>query len=157
MDEMQQLREHVVKNLRGGMAYDTFEEIVGEFKPGERGIVPAGAGHSAWQILEHMRISQRDILDFSRNENGDYEEKNWPEDYWSKEPSPPDPDAWDRSVAQFQDDLKAFEALVQDPGRDLFARFPWGDGQSLLREALMTADHAGYHLGQLVIVRRLLG
>ncbi|HEX5323542.1 MAG TPA: DinB family protein [Capsulimonadaceae bacterium] len=154
---MQSLRDHVVANLRGGQAYDTFESITCEFKPQERGVVPAGAGHSAWQILEHIRISQRDILDFSRNENGDYKEKKWPDEYWPKEAAPADPAAWDRSIKAYQTNLADFEALVTDPKRDLFAPFPWGDGQTLLREALMADDHAGYHLGQLVMVKRLLG
>lgn len=157
MDQIQSLRDHVAANLRGGQAYETFEAVTGEFRPDQRGMVPPGAGHSAWQIVEHMRISQRDILDFCRNENGTYQEKKWPEDYWPKETAPAEPEAWGRSVQQFQDDRKALEALVQDPSRDLFAPFPWGDGQTLLREALMAADHAGYHLGQLVIIRRLLG
>lgn len=154
MDEMQELRDHVVKNLRGGQAYETFEEITGEFAPDQRGVVPAGAGHSAWQILEHMRITQRDILDFSDNENGTYKELKWPEEYWPKEASPADDRAWDRSVRQYLDDQAALARLVME--RDLFKPFPWGEGQTLLREALMVADHAGYHLGQLVIVRRLL-
>ena len=157
MDQLQALRDHVAANLRGGQAYETFDEIVGEFRPDQRGIVPPGAGHSAWQILEHMRISQRDILDFSRNEKGEYKEKKWPEEYWPKEAAPPDPSAWDRSVQEFHADQKALEDMVNDPNRDLFAPFPWGDGQTLLREALMTADHNGYHLGQLVMVKRLLG
>jgi hypothetical protein len=157
MDQLKSLREHLAANLHGGHAYDTFESITGEFTPEERGVVPDSAGHSAWQILQHMRISQKDILDFSRNQDGSYVEKNWPEDYWPKDAAPPDDSAWDRSVREFQADLEFFESMVKDPNCDLFAPFPWGDGQTLLREALMLADHNGYHLGQMVILKRLLG
>ena len=157
MDQMQALREQVVKNLRGGQAYDAFEEVTGEFAPDQRGVVPVGAGHSAWQILEHMRITQRDILDFSDNENGTYRELKWPEDYWPKEAKPSDAGAWERSIAAYQADERRLEELVMNPRSDLFLPFPWGEGQTLLREALMVADHAGYHLGQMVILQRLLG
>jgi hypothetical protein len=156
MDTLQPLRNRLIANLCGGQAYDTFEEIVGEFSPGLRGAIPAGAEHSAWQILEHLRISQRDILDFCRNQDGSYQEKNWPEDYWPRDTAPSQPKKWDVSIEAFLADRAALEALVKDDNRDLFAPFPWGDGQTLLREALLAADHAGYHLGQLVILRRLL-
>lgn len=156
MDTMTSLRDHVVRLLRGGQAYDTFDAIVGEFSPDLRGVVPPGAERSAWEILEHLRLSLRDILDFSRNEDGSYVEQPWPEGYWPSTSAPPDAGAWDATVAAFLDDRAALEALVQDSAQDLFRPFPWGDGQTLLREALLAADHASYHLGQLVIVRRLL-
>ena len=156
MTSLPSLRDHVLALLRGGQAYETFEAIVGGFPPSLRGVVAPHAEHSAWQILEHMRIAQRDILDFSRNENGMYVELKWPEDYWPATAAPPADNGWDAAIEAFLADRAALEALVLDPRKDLFAPFPWGDGQTLLREALLAADHASYHLGQIVIVRRLL-
>lgn len=153
MDEIQSLREHIVKILRGGQAFDSFEEIVRDFPTDQRGIVPAGAEHSAWQVLEHMRIAQRDILDFIRNEDGSYKEMNWPDDYWPKAAALPDTGAWDRSVAAILADRQAIESIVSDANSDLFTPFPWGTGQTLLHEALLVAEHAAYHIGQIVIIR----
>lgn len=155
MDTMSSLRDHVVRLLHGGQAYEPFESIVGEFLASQRGVVPPGAEHSAWEIVEHMRITQRDILDFSRSEKGGYVEMQWPQDYWPGSVVPPD-HAWEASVASFLTDRSALEGLVQDDAGDLFRPLPAGDGQTLLREALLAADHASYHLGQLVILRRLL-
>jgi hypothetical protein len=156
MEELQSLREHMVQMLRGGQAFDTFESIVGGVPADHRGTVPPGAEHSAWQILEHIRIAQRDILDFIRNEDGSYRKMNWPEDYWPKSAAPPDGGAWDRSVAAILADRQTIGALVLDEKSDLFTPFPWGKGQTLLREALLAAEHAAYHLGQVVVVQRLL-
>src|SRR5690349_12047058 len=105
--------------LRGGQAYDTFEEIVGDFPADKRAVVPPGGEHSAWQILEHMRIAQRDILDFIRNEDGSYREKKWPDEYWPASAAPP-ADAWSKTVAAYQADRQAIEALVLDAQSDLF-------------------------------------
>jgi hypothetical protein len=157
MDHLQSLRDHLVRNLRGGDAYETFTEILAGFEPDQRGVVPPHAERSAWQILEHLRLAQRDILDFSRNENGTYVKKKWPDDYWSVSPEPPDTGAWDHAMNAFLEDRATLEALVLDPDRNLFAAFPWGKGQTLLREALLAADHASYHLGQLVMLHRALG
>jgi hypothetical protein len=117
--------------------------------------VPKGAEHSPWQLLEHLRLAQWDILDFSRNAK--YQALKWPDDYWPKEKAPADEKAWDKSVRAFKKDLKEMCALVEDPKTDLFAKIPHGDGQTILREALLTADHNAYHVGQLVLVRRMLG
>jgi hypothetical protein len=106
-------------------------------------------------LLEHLRIAQEDILDFSRNAK--YESLPWPEGYWPKTEAPPSVKAWDESVARFRKDLKDMEAFVADPKTDLFAKLPWGDGQTVLREALLVADHNAYHVAQLVDVRRALG
>lgn len=155
MDNLQSLREHVAAVLRGGQAYDTFEAIIADFPPDQRGVVPAGAEHSAWQILEHMRIAQHDILDFIRNEDGSYKELRWPDEYWPSSASPPEVAAWTRSVEAYLVDRHAIQALVLDEKSDLFAVFTWGSGQTLLREALLSAEHAAYHLGQIVILTRL--
>ena len=117
--------------------------------------VQAALPYSVWRLLEHMRIAQRDILEFSRNPK--HVSPEWPDGYWPQGDAPPDDAAWDRSIKAFRADLKAVEELVTDPSTDLFARIPHGDGQTILREALLVADHNAYHLGQIVAVRRLLG
>jgi hypothetical protein len=111
--------------------------------------------YTAWQLLEHLRLAQWDILDFSRNPN--YRERKFPDEYWPKTQAPPDEEAWRKSVAAFRHDLKEMQKLVENPKTALFAKIPWGDGQTILREALLVADHNAYHLGQLVMLRRLLG
>ena len=149
------LREHVLELLTGGHAHATFEQTVKNLPVELRGKVPNGAEHSPWQLLEHLRIAQRDILEFSRNAN--HMSPKWPEGYWPKEKAPQDEKDWDKSVRAFKKDLKELCALVEDEKTDLFAKIPHGDGQTVLREALLTADHNAYHIGQLVLVRRLLG
>lgn len=149
------LREHLVKLLSEGQAHATFEQAVKGLPVELRGKVPKGAEHSPWHLLEHLRLAQWDILDFSRNPK--YQALKWPDDYWPKEKSPADEKAWDKSVRAFKKDLKEMCALVSDEKTDLFAKIPHGDGQTILREALLTADHNAYHIGQLVLVRRLLG
>lgn len=148
------LREHVVKLLRMEGAHIAFRDAINGFPLRLRGVKPHGAPHSAWQLLEHMRIAQEDILDFSRNP--DYREKKWPDDYWPKQDAPPDEAAWDKSVRQFERDLEQMEALIGDGKHDLFTAIEHGQGQTLLREALLVADHNAYHLGQLVFLRKIL-
>jgi len=155
MDHDKALRDQLVALLQGGQAYETFDQIVGSFKAKHRGLVPVGAEHSPWEILEHTRIAQRDILDFSRNDKGNYKGKDWPKDYWPKKPAPPNAAAWKKSLDQFHADREALEQLARKG--DLYRVFPWGDGQTLLRENLLAADHNAHHLGQMVILRRLLG
>jgi hypothetical protein len=105
-------------------------------------------------LLEHLRIAQWDILEFSRNTK--HASPKWPEEYWPKTEKPPSTADWNASIKKFRQDLKAMQDLVKDPRTDLFARIPWGDGQTVLREALLVADHNAYHLGQMLDVRRLL-
>ena len=155
MDEDRSLRDHLLYLLGGGGAHAGFEAAVEGMPPEARGLVPPGAAHSPWQILEHLRLAQWDILEFSRDAK--HVSPPWPEGYWPKEPAPPDDGAWERSLAAFRTDLEAMKALVADPASDLHARIPHGDGQTLLREALLVADHNAYHLGELVLTRRLLG
>lgn len=135
-------------------AHISFDDAVADFPAHLQGSLPTGAPHTPWQLLEHLRIAQWDILDFCRN--AEYQEMKWPDDYWPKTPAPPDSGAWDQSVAAFRADLKAMEELISDPANDLMARLPHGSGQTLLREALLVADHNAYHLGQLVYARRML-
>jgi hypothetical protein len=149
------LREHVLYLLDGGGAHAKFDEVVADIPPQLLGQKPARLPHSLWMLLEHLRIAQRDILDFSHNP--EYVSPKWPEGYWPKTEVPPSPAAWTASVKQFRGDLKAMKDLVKDPNTDLFAKIPWGDGQTVLREALLLADHNAYHLGQMLDGRRLLG
>jgi uncharacterized damage-inducible protein DinB len=149
------LREHLVKLLEGGSAHATFDSAVNKF-PGDRiGVRPKGMPYSAWELLEHMRIAQEDILRFSIS--AEHESPKWPEGYWPASPAPEKQSHWARSVKAIRKDLAEFQALVRNPKQDLYRKFPWGDGQTLLREALLIADHNSYHIGQLVLVRRLLG
>jgi hypothetical protein len=148
------LRKHLLDLLRMEGAHLSFDGAVKGFPIELRGAKPKGAPHTPWQLLEHLRIAQWDILDFSRNPA--YQEMKWPDDYWPKTEAPPDAAAWDHSVQQFRRDLKSVEELVSDTSVDLTARIPHGTGQTVLREALLVADHNSYHLGQLVFVRKML-
>jgi len=155
MQNEKSLREHLVKLLTAGDAHATFEDAIKDLPENLRGKTPKGAEHSPWQLLEHLRLAQWDILSFSRDAK--HVSPKFPEGYWPLGPEPPEKDSWDKSVAGFRADLKAMCDLVSDEATDLFARIPHGDGQTILREALLTADHNAYHVGQLITVRRLLG
>jgi hypothetical protein len=149
------LREHVIELLNGRGAHSGFDDVVKNMPEKLRGVKPDGLPHSAWMLLEHLRLAQWDILEFSRNRK--YKSPKWPEGYWPETEAPPSKAAWDKSIQQFRKDLKVMQQLVANPKTDLYARIPWGDGQTILREALLAADHNAYHLAQLVDVRRLLG
>jgi len=149
------LREHLFELLGGKSAHLTFDDAIANLPPALRGKRVAGTPHSAWRLVEHLRIAQWDILEFSRNPR--HQSPEFPAGYWPTGDAPPDDKAWDRSVAAVRADLTAMQALVADPKMDLFARIPHGDGQTILREALLVADHNSYHLGQLVMLRRALG
>ena len=149
------LRRQLINLLQGGNAHATFDDAVKNLPPELRGKKPRGAEHSPWELLEHLRIAQWDILEFSRDPR--HQSPEWPSGYWPAKPAPPDDKAWDKSVRAFRRDLKALCDMVENDSNDLFARIPHGDGQTLLREALLAADHNAYHIGQLVLVRRLLG
>jgi hypothetical protein len=154
MDKDKALRDHLLYLLGGGGAHVDFDSVVKDF--------PAEAAHrkiehlpyTAWAVLEHMRIAQRDILEFSRN--AAHVSPKWPEGYWPTEDASPDAAAWSKSVEEFRRDLKEMEVLVADPATDLFAKIPHGQGQTILREALLVADHNAYHLGVLVTMKRQL-
>jgi hypothetical protein len=154
---MHGLLKQLVALLDGGQAHATFDQAVKDFPVELRGVAPQGLPHSAWQILEHIRITQKDILNFSAPPTGGYHGLKWPEEYWPKSAAPESAEAWDRSVASIKSDLEKFKALILKPGVDLEKPFLWGDGQNLLRETLLIADHTAYHLGEMVVVRRLLG
>lgn len=148
------LREHLVELLDGGHAHIRFDDAVKEFPRELRGVRPAGSPHSAWELLEHLRLAQWDILEFSRDPK--HVSPDFPKGYWPSSETPPDDQAWDKSVAAFRRDLHTLADLARDTSIDLYARIPHGDGQTVLREILLAADHNAYHLGQLMLVRRML-
>lgn len=153
--EDESLRKHIVELLKGGNAHVGFMDALKNLPPSVRGTFAAELPHTAWQLLEHMRIAQWDILEFTRDAR--HVSPGWPKGYWPKTPRPPSSAAWEKSVRRFRADLKAMEKIVADRRTDLYARIPHGDGQTYLREALLVADHNSYHLGQLLVARRLLG
>jgi uncharacterized damage-inducible protein DinB len=148
------LREHLVELLQGEHAHVGFAATLRDVPPGLRGARPDGVEHSLWQLLEHLRLAQRDILEFSRDPS--HVSPEWPAGYWPAGPEPADEAAWDGAIAAFTRDVEAMARLVADPASDLLAPFPHGKGQTLLREAMLAADHNAYHLGQIVALRRLL-
>ncbi|MGC2401782.1 MAG: DinB family protein [Acidobacteriaceae bacterium] len=150
------LRDQLVVLLRGGAARVETLEALKDFPAKLQGVKPENAPHSAWEMLEHMRMALRDLWDFSTNP--EYVEKKWPDDYWPASATPPTKHAWDESVRALKEDLAAFEKLIEDPDSNLYAQIPWGKkDQTLLREILLAADHNSYHIGELVFLRRLLG
>ena len=151
MNEQIQLREHLIELLDGKSAHIDLESALKNFPVERINDKPSGSPHSAWQLLEHIRIAQWDILDFSTNP--DYKEMKWPDDYWPKDEGTAE--AWESSVKQTLDDLQKMRDLVSDEKTDLFAKIPHGSGQTILREALLVADHNAYHLGQIVLLRRM--
>jgi len=148
------LRQHLVNLLTKAEAHVDLESELKDFPRELRGRKPPGAPHTPWQLLEHIRIAQWDILEFSQDAK--HQSPKWPEGYWPNAEAPPDDKAWDKSVKTVLEDLQSMADLASDPKRDLVAKIPHGDGQTLLREALLVADHNAYHLGQLVMLRRIL-
>jgi hypothetical protein len=149
------LREQLAALLKGGNAHVPFMDAFDGFPEAKRGTYAQGLPHTGWQLLEHMRIAQRDILEFSRNPK--HISPDFPEGYWPKTPGPRTEEEWTDSLSAFRRDLREMARLVENPRIDLHAKIPHGDGQTILREALVLADHNSYHLGQLVDLRRALG
>lgn len=155
MKNDQALREHLLALLTEDSAHLKFDDAVKHLPTELRGKRPKGAEHSPWDLVEHMRLAQWDILEFCRNPR--HVSPEWPAGYWPGKAAPPNEKAWEESINGFRAGLQAMAMMVADPAVDLFAPIPHGDGKTILREALLTADHNAYHLGQLVLVRRLLG
>jgi hypothetical protein len=151
----QSLRDHLLYLLKGGGAHISFDDAMGDWTFELAGVKVANFPHTAWMLVEHMRLAQWDILDFSRNSK--HVSPPWPEGYWPRSATPPDEKAWTASMSAFKKDLRTMERLVSDRTVDLYAPIPWGDGQTILREALLVADHSAYHLGQLVMLRKSMG
>jgi uncharacterized damage-inducible protein DinB len=149
------MRDHVARLLEWEEAHASLDTAVAGLPENARGRTPPGLPYSPWQLIEHLRITQHDILDFCRNPN--YTELHWPDDYWPRSAAPPSDSAWDDSVRAFLEDRAALQALANDRSVDLLTTIPHGEGQTYLREILLAADHASYHAGQLIVVRRLLG
>lgn len=154
-DTDKSLRDHVVALLGEPHAHVPFKDAIADWPPAARGTKPPGQPFTAWRLLEHIRISQWDILKFTKSAK--HVSPKWPAGYWPASDAPPDSAAWDKSVAQVERDLEEMQRLVRDPTVGLFTRIPHGTGQTPLREALVLADHNAYHIGQLVLLRRLLG
>ncbi len=154
-DDLGGLRRHLLELLDGGHAHPDFESAIADLPAELRGKKPPGLPHTPWRLLEHMRIAQWDILQFSIDP--DHVSPDFPAGYWPDGDAPPNPSAWDRSLAAFRADFRRMKDLVADQKTDLFTPIPHGQGQTILREALLVADHNSYHIGKMIAVRRLLG
>ena len=154
MDTNKTLREQLSRLIERSEAHTGFDAAVADIAPGLRGTRPVGLPHSAWELLEHIRLAQRDILEYCQE--APYAERAWPDDYWPSTPEPPSPQAWDESVQAVRRDREEFQRLIADPAVELFGAVPHGAKHTYLREVLVAVDHNAYHLGQLMVVRRLL-
>jgi Protein of unknown function (DUF664) len=155
MTNSRALRAQLVQLQGWSDAHAAFDRAVADIPARKRGLVPKGLQFSAWQLVEHIRLAQADILEFCIRKN--YQEKTWPADYWPASPKPPSHRAWTSSLASYRRDRRRLERLIMDPRRALLAKVQAGTGQTYLRECLLVADHTAYHVGQLVMLRRLLG
>jgi hypothetical protein len=156
-DSLEPLREQLIRALDWNEAHATFDTAVGGIEPGQRGARPEGFEHSPWQLIEHMRLAQRDLLDFCVNPHYSHT-MTWPDDYWPRDPAPPSDSAWDTALSTFTHDRDQLKIVVRNPDIDLFRPVPTGNGQqTYLRSVLLIIDHNAYHVGQLVAVRQALG
>ena len=155
MTDEKALRAQLAKFLDWEEAHVGFDKAVTGIPPRMRGVVPDGWEYSAWQLVEHLRLAQADILDFCVNAK--YKAKKWPDDYWPRSPAPPNGAAWTNAIARFRRDRKEFQRLAANPSIELVAAIPHGTDQTYLREILLAADHTSYHVGQIVALRRQLG
>lgn len=155
MASTKSIRNLLLEQLDGGNAHADFEKAVQGLTYKQAGIKVEGVPHTIWELIEHIRISQADILEFS--ENPDYEEIDWPEDYWPESSSPESKEDFENSIKVVRDGIEEMKALVRDPKNDLQAVFDYGNGQTLFREAMLIVDHNSYHIGQIILIRRLLG
>jgi len=149
-----ELRTWLVNFLTGGQAYMTFDEAIADFPPQHFNTKAQNVDYTFWHILEHIRITQWDILDFSRNPK--YKYINWPADYWPAQSAKATIAEWDQTIKQIKTDLQEMIALVQNPKNDLYTPFPWGEGQHLLREAILVSEHNAYHIGEFAVLRQVV-
>jgi hypothetical protein len=150
----ERLRDQLVDVIKQGNAHANFEQVTQNISLSTMGTKPFSLPYSIWMLVEHIRVTQNDILNFSRNPN--YKSPNWPDDFWPKEDSPVDIEQWKKSLKRYKHDRDAFIALIKNPDNNLYKPFPYGNGQNLLREALLIADHTSYHTGEIIVLRRLL-
>ncbi|MDQ6832275.1 MAG: DinB family protein [Chloroflexota bacterium] len=155
METDKAFREQLLHLLRGGNAHLSFDEAVADFPPDAINQRPPNVPYTPWHLLEHLRLAQWDILDFIRNP--DYQAMKWPDDYWPAPDAKADTAAWEQTISAFRADLKAIEDLVNEPQTELTAAIPHGDGQTILREILLVADHNAYHIGEFAILRQVMG
>jgi hypothetical protein len=153
--ESVEIRETLVRALGWEDGHVGFETAVAGLLPEHRATIPAGLPYSIWQVAEHIRLTQRDILEFCYDP--EYQERHWPDDYWPQSADPPDESTWQATCTAVADDRNALARLVRDSARSLVAPIPHGDGQTLLREAVLVIDHTAYHVGQIVLLRKALG
>jgi hypothetical protein len=151
----QPLREHLLSLLKEGGAHADFDSAIGDWPIQLAGVKVANFPHTAWMLLEHLRLAQWDLLEFSRDPK--HVSPKWPEGYWPDSEAPPNEKAWKASIVAFKKDLRALQQLLANRKTDLYAKIPWGDGQTVLREALLVIDHNSYHLGQMVMLRKSIG
>jgi len=148
-------RKHLIELITGGNAHATLDEALSNLPPELRGVKPDNLPYSIWQLAEHIRIVQWDILEFSKDQS--HQSPKWPDEYWPKEAAPENDAAWDKTIGQIKKDADSFIALLNDTKNNLYEPLPHGDGQTLLREALLVGDHASYHTAEIIVLRRLLG
>jgi len=153
-DQDRAIRKQLLEFLKGGNAHASIEDAVKDFPAALYAEKPKGAPHNAWQLLEHIRIALHDLLEFCTNPK--YQAPKWPDGYWPKKNAPASDEAWNASVKALTNDIKEFEKLVESPDVDLYAKIPWGENQTILREILLAGDHTSYHVGQLVMLRKQL-
>lgn len=149
------LREQLHELIWSGSAHADIDTVLANFPMEAAGKKPANAPYTVWQLLEHLRLTVHDLLEFSTN--SEYLAPKWPEDYWPTTEAPPNAEEWESSIRAFKADCKAMAKLATEPGSNLYAQIPWGQGQTLLREILLAADHNSYHLGQIALLRKQLG
>jgi uncharacterized damage-inducible protein DinB len=150
-----EIRAIVASALDWDQAHATFEAAVADVPRDLRGTRPQNFPHSAWELLEHIRITQEDLADYM--ERADYHALKWPDEYWPATPAPPSDSAWEESIAAVRRDCARLKGLAMLPSIDLASPIPWGEGRTYLRTLLVAVDHTAYHVGQIVAVRRLLG
>ena len=155
MDHDKDVRSHVLSLLRGGNAHLTIEEAVKDFPEDAINRKFPNGKYSSWGLLEHIRRAQWDILDFIRNSN--YKQKDWPDDYWPDPKKNATKASWSKTLKQIKADSKELEKILSDPNTDLYAKIPHAEGQTILREMLLVADHNSYHLGEFAIMRQVMG
>lgn len=154
-DENRVIHKELLEFLDGGSAHANIDAAVKDFPARLYGEKPKGWPHSAWQLLEHIRITLHDLVEFCSNPN--YQATKWPEGYWPKKDAPVSTESWDAAVKAVKKDIREFEKMLKDPNVDIYAKIPWGDGQTILREILLAGDHTSYHAGQLIMLRKQLG